>query len=64
MLDVEGEDFDDPDADAGLFESIREHPDEVELLELDSDINTDAFAERIAKKIDEYMHAVGGAPPK
>ncbi|WP_129113944.1 Tm-1-like ATP-binding domain-containing protein [Halegenticoccus tardaugens] len=60
MIDVEGEDFHDPDADAALFDSLREHlSDDVELLERDLAINDDAFAKTIVDKIDEYMHATG-----
>jgi len=60
MLDVEGEDFHDPEADAALFDALREHlDDDVELLEHDTDINDEAFAHAIAAKLDEYMQAAG-----
>ncbi|MEA1929997.1 MAG: Tm-1-like ATP-binding domain-containing protein [Euryarchaeota archaeon] len=63
MLDVEGEDFYDPDADAALFDALRESvDDEVELIELETDINDDAFAERLAETLDGYMRAAGVAP--
>ncbi|MFD1641100.1 Tm-1-like ATP-binding domain-containing protein [Halohasta litorea] len=63
MLDVEGEDFYDPDADAALFDALRESADdEVELIELETDINDDAFAERLAETLDGYMRAAGVAP--
>jgi len=58
MLDVEGEDFHDPEADAALFDALREHlDDDVELLEHDTDVNDEAFAHAIAAKLDEYMQA-------
>jgi uncharacterized protein (UPF0261 family) len=63
MLDVDGEDFFDPDADAALFDALRAGiDDDVDLLELDVPINDDAFAEAIAAKLDEYMRAAGAAP--
>jgi uncharacterized protein (UPF0261 family) len=63
MLDVEGEDFHDPDADAALFDALREHlDDDVELLELDVPINDDAFAEAMVDTLDAYMRAAGRAP--
>ncbi|SFR66572.1 Uncharacterized protein, UPF0261 family [Halogeometricum rufum] len=63
MLDVEGEDFHDPDADAALFDALREHlDDDVELLELDVPINDDAFAEAMVERLDAYMRAAGHAP--
>jgi uncharacterized protein (UPF0261 family) len=58
MLDVEGEDFHDPEADAALFDALRANlDDDVELLEHDTDVNDDAFAHAIAAKLDEYMQA-------
>ncbi|SEP14041.1 Uncharacterized protein, UPF0261 family [Halogranum amylolyticum] len=63
MLDVEGEDFYDPEADAALFDAIREHIDPtVELLEIETDINDEAFALAMAEKLDEYMRASGIGP--
>jgi uncharacterized protein (UPF0261 family) len=63
MLDVEGEDFHDPDADAALFDALREHlDDDVELLELDVPINDEAFAEAMVERLDAYMRAGGAAP--
>jgi uncharacterized protein (UPF0261 family) len=63
MLDVEGEDFYDPEADAALFDALREHLDDgVELLEFDHAINDDAFATAIAETLDEAMRAAGLAP--
>ena len=56
MLDVEGEDFHDPEADRALFDALREGiDDDVELLEMDTDVNDEEFARTIAAKLDEYM---------
>jgi uncharacterized protein (UPF0261 family) len=63
MLDVEGEDFHDLEADSALFDALREYLDEsVELVERETDINDDAFAEAMAAKLDEYMQAAGKGP--
>jgi uncharacterized protein (UPF0261 family) len=64
MIDVEGEDFYDPEADEALFDAIRDHLDEdvVELIEMDTDINDDEFAQAMAKQLDEYMQAAGLGP--
>jgi len=63
MLDVEGEDFYDPEADAALFDALRETVDDgVELLELDTDINDEAFAEAIAERLHEHLREAGRAP--
>jgi uncharacterized protein (UPF0261 family) len=63
MIDVEGEDFHDPDADAALFDALREHLGEsVELVELDTPINDEAFAEAMANQLDEYMREAGRGP--
>ena len=56
MLDVEGEEFHDPEADRTLFDALREGiDDDVELLEMDTDVNDEEFARTIAAKLDEYM---------
>ena len=63
MLDVEGEEFHDPEADAALFDALRESVDEnVDLIELETDINDEAFAERLAETLDDSMRAAGTAP--
>jgi uncharacterized protein (UPF0261 family) len=63
MLDVEGEDFYDPEADAALFDALREGIDDhVELIEAETDINDESFARTMAEKLDEYMRAAGRAP--
>ena len=56
MLDIEGEDFHDPEADRALFDALRRGiDDDVELLEMDTDLNDGGFARAIAAKLDEYM---------
>ncbi|KAB1193767.1 UPF0261 family protein [Haloferax sp. MBLA0076] len=63
LLDVEGEDFYDPEADHALFEALRTTLDDhVELIESEADINDEAFAETMAAKLDEYMRAAELAP--
>ena len=64
MIDVEGEDFYDPEADAALFDALWEHVDSgtVEVVELDHPINDDAFAEAMAEKLDAYMQESGRGP--
>jgi uncharacterized protein (UPF0261 family) len=63
MLAVEGEDFHDPEADAALFDALRDGIDDgVELVEFETDVNDEAFAEAIARKLHEYMRAAGRAP--
>ena len=62
MIDVEGEEFHDPEADDALFDALRETLDEeIELLELETDINDEEFARTIAEKLDEYMSNAGSA---
>jgi uncharacterized protein (UPF0261 family) len=56
MIDVEGQPFHDPEADAALFEAIRDGlGDNVELVELDCDVNDPAFATAMADKLDSYL---------
>ncbi|WP_411963975.1 Tm-1-like ATP-binding domain-containing protein [Haloferax sp. YSMS24] len=63
LLDVEGEDFYDPEADQALFDALKATLDDhVELIEVDTDINDDGFAETMAAKLDEYMRAAELAP--
>ncbi|GAB3679966.1 Tm-1-like ATP-binding domain-containing protein [Salinarchaeum chitinilyticum] len=63
MLDVEGEAFYDPEADAALFDAIRSNLDDhVELVELATDVNDDAFAERLCELLDGYMQDAGLDP--
>jgi uncharacterized protein (UPF0261 family) len=63
MLAVEGEDFHHPEADEALFDALRETvDDDVDLLEFDTHINDEAFAEAIADTLHEYMREAGRAP--
>ncbi|ADJ16725.1 Tm-1-like ATP-binding domain-containing protein [Halalkalicoccus jeotgali] len=63
MIDIEGEDFHDPEADTALFEALRDHIHEnIELIELETDINDETFATTIAEKLDEYMRTAGTGP--
>ena len=63
MLDVEGEDFHDPEADAALFDAIRETlDDDVELVEMEMDINDEEFALTLARHLDELMREAGHEP--
>jgi len=60
MIDVEGEPFHDPEADAALFDAVREHLDEgVELVEVDAAINDEEFAVTLARRLDEHLRAAG-----
>lgn len=60
MIDVDGEDFHDPEADAALFDTLRAELDEtVETVELETDINDDDFSLAMAKKLHEYMQEMG-----
>lgn len=63
MIDIEDEDFHDPTADAALFDALRDGLDEdVELIELETDINDNSFATAIATTLDQYMQAAGVGP--
>ena len=55
MIDAEGQPFHDPEADAALFDALREGLDgsSVELVELDHNVNDEAFADAMADKLDE-----------
>ena len=56
MIDAEGQPFHDPEADAALFEALREGLDDnVELIEMDYNVNDPEFADAMADKLDEYM---------
>ena len=63
MLDVEGEDFHDPEADAALFDAIRETlDDDIELVEMEMDINDEEFALTLARHLDERLREAGHEP--
>ena len=57
MIDDEGQPFYGPEEDAALFEAIREDldVDRIELVEMDYNINDDAFAEAAVDKLLELM---------
>jgi uncharacterized protein (UPF0261 family) len=58
MIDAEGQPFHDPEADAALFDALREGLDgNVELVEMDSNVNDPEFAAAMVDKLDEYMGA-------
>jgi uncharacterized protein (UPF0261 family) len=58
MIDVEGEDFHDPEADAALFEAVRETLDEdVEVIEAEMDINDPNFARTLVDALTNSMDA-------
>lgn len=55
-IDGEGQPFNDPEADKALFDTLRANiGSNVELIELDSNVNDDAFALTAAKKLLELM---------
>lgn len=58
MIDAEGQPFHDPGADAALFGALREGLGEnVELVELDNNVNDEAFADAMAEKLDSFLKA-------
>jgi uncharacterized protein (UPF0261 family) len=59
MIDVPGQPFHDPEADAALFDALREGIDRehVELVELDCNINDEAFATAMADRLHAHLEA-------
>ena len=56
MIDAEGQPFHDAEADAALFQVLRDEvSDNVELIEMDHNVNDPEFADAMADKLDEYM---------
>jgi uncharacterized protein (UPF0261 family) len=57
MIDSEGQPFHDPEADAALFDALREglRGSSVELVELDMNVNDEEFARAMADRLDEYL---------
>jgi uncharacterized protein (UPF0261 family) len=56
MIDAEGQPFHDPEADAALFDALREGVDDrVEVIELDCNVNDEAFSEAMASKLGELL---------
>jgi uncharacterized protein (UPF0261 family) len=60
MIDVEGQPFHDPEADAALFDALRRglEGSPVELVELDHNVNDAGFADAMVDRLDSYL---GGA---
>ena len=56
-IDVEGQPFHDPEADAALFAALREGVDRerVEVHEVDADVNDPAFATAMADRLHELI---------
>jgi uncharacterized protein (UPF0261 family) len=60
MIDAPGQPFHDPDADAALFAALREGVGEnVELVEMDANVNDDAFADAMVEKLDTLVKGSG-----
>jgi uncharacterized protein (UPF0261 family) len=59
MIDAEGQPFHDPEADAALFEALREGlaGSSVELVELEHNVNDQEFADAMVDKLDAYLGA-------
>jgi uncharacterized protein (UPF0261 family) len=58
LISAPGQPFHDPEADAVLFAAIREHAN-VEVIELDTEINSAEFAKACAETLLKLMS--GGA---
>ena len=60
MIDAEDQPFHDPEADAALFEALREHldRDRVDLVEMECNVNDPAFATAMAERLDGYLRGV------
>jgi uncharacterized protein (UPF0261 family) len=59
MIDAEGQPFHDPEADAALFDALREglEGSSVELIELEHNVNDEQFADAMVDKLDAYLGA-------
>ena len=59
MIDADGQPFHDPEANAALFDALRDGLDgsSVELIEMDNNVNDDAFAAAMVDKLDSYLGA-------
>ncbi|HLM27034.1 MAG TPA: Tm-1-like ATP-binding domain-containing protein [Thermoleophilaceae bacterium] len=57
-IDVDGQPSHDPQADAALFDALREHldRDRVEVREIDAQVNDPAFATAMAEWLHELIH--------
>lgn len=56
-LDLEGQPFHGPEEDRMLFDTLREHidPSKVEIIEMDTDINSQEFAEAAAERLVQML---------
>jgi uncharacterized protein (UPF0261 family) len=59
LIDVEGQPFWDPEADAALFDGLGETLDGVETHELDLDVNDERFAVAMADRLHELIREAG-----
>jgi len=58
MLDAPGKEFWWPEADQALFEAIRKHVRPgIPVIEMDNNVNDDAFADAVAGKLLEFLAA-------
>ncbi|QJC54061.1 UPF0261 family protein [Paenibacillus albicereus] len=57
LLDAEGQAFHGPEEDAALFSSLKRHldPTRVEIIEMENNLNDEAFALAMAKRLVELM---------
>jgi uncharacterized protein (UPF0261 family) len=58
-IDKAGEPFDDPVARSALFQGIRQHAGNVEIVELDAHLNDPAFATAAAQRLLELLDSSG-----
>jgi len=60
MIDAPGQPFFDADADAALFAALRSAAGpNVELVEMDCNVNDDAFADAMVEKLDSFLKGRG-----
>ena len=58
MIDAEGQPFYGPEEDKALFETLRQNiGPRVELVEMDNNINDDAFAVAAAQKLLDLLES-------
>ncbi len=57
LIDAEGQPFYGPEEDRALFDALRDNinQDKVELIEMDNNINDEAFALAMAKKLVDML---------
>ena len=62
-LDAPGQPFHDPEADAALFDALRDTLDDtIELTEIETVINDEEFALTLARHLDERLRDAGHGP--